>query len=67
MSNAPNESSGSSKRAFWIPNALYNKIRDYVNRHRNAPESMTINAFVREALESKVQEVSEKGKRRGGA
>lgn len=66
---ATTEPTGSNKRAFWLPDALYSNMRDYVSRHRNAPEDLTINQFVRDAIEEKLSSAlaKEKGKRRGGA
>lgn len=63
------EPNGSNKRAFWLPDSLYANVRDYVSRHRNSPEDLTINQFVRDALEEKLSSslAKEKGKRRGGA
>lgn len=54
-----------NKRAFWLPDELYERVRSYVGRHRNAPENMTINQFAREALEEKLgrERPRKKGKR----
>lgn len=54
----------SKKRAFWLPNELYARVSDYVGRHRNAPESMTINSFVREAIEEKLATATSAERRR---
>lgn len=43
------------KRGFWLPNELYFRVKAFVSKHRNAPEDMTINSFVRSALEEKLQ------------
>lgn len=45
-------SSPNDKRTFYLPDTLYAAMRDYVGRHRNAPESLSINEFVRVALET---------------
>lgn len=52
-----------NKRAFWISDSLYEQIHDYVSRHRNSPEDLTINQFVRDAL---VEHLERSLKREGG-
>ncbi len=47
--------STANKRAFWLPDELYEQVKAYVGRHRNAPENMTINQFAREALLEKLE------------
>lgn len=65
MTTTPTTENKSKKRAFWLPDTLYVRLSEYVGRHRNAPESMTINSFVREAIEEKLtsRSASEKRKR----
>ncbi len=43
--------------SFYLPQELFQSISEYVNRHRNAPESMTINAFARNALSRELARV----------
>lgn len=44
----------STKMGFWLSQDLIERMRAHVDKHRNAPENMTINSFVRDALESKL-------------
>ena len=48
----------SNKRAFWIPDDLYERVKIYVDAHRNAPDMLTINQFVRDALEERLNKVT---------
>lgn len=43
-----------SKMGFWISSETIERMREYVDQHRNAPERMTINSFVREAIEEQL-------------
>ncbi len=51
---------GSSKRGFWIPDAIYERVQRYVGQHRNEPDDMSINKFVREALLLKLDQVEKR-------
>lgn len=60
----PSPERASAKRAFWIPDELYEKIRTFVGRHKNEPENMSINGFVRDALDAHLEASTRKEKRR---
>ncbi len=42
------------RRSFWIHDEVYAEVCEYVSRHRNHPDDLTINQFVRDALEAKL-------------
>lgn len=43
--------------SFYLPQELFSAISQFVDRHRNAPESMTINGFARTALSRELARV----------
>lgn len=53
MPNAPT-TPVSGKQTYWIPVSLHEEVKAFVDRRRNAPHFMSINRFVREALEEKL-------------
>lgn len=65
MTNAP-ATKTNGKYAFWLSSEFYDKMRSYVSRHRNAPEDMTINQFVRDALENHLASALKKEGSKGG-
>ncbi|MCC6809956.1 MAG: hypothetical protein IT381_21180 [Deltaproteobacteria bacterium] len=62
MTTAPTKDDAppSSKRAIWMPDELYERLKNYVDKNRNAPRFLSINKFVREAIETAL---SKQGKR----
>ncbi len=65
MPKTTSQTEHNAKRSFWMPDSLYEGVRSYVSRHRNAPEDLTINQFVRDALEAHLHKA--KGRKRGRA
>lgn len=57
MPNAPAQEPQSNKRAFWIPDDLYERVKKHVDRRRSSPHFLTINQFVRDALEERLAKV----------
>ncbi len=51
-----------SRRSFWIHDDTYAKVCKYVSKHRNYPDDLTINQFVRDALEASLSQLA-KGKK----
>lgn len=66
-STMPKTSTTSEKQktfSFYLPPSLYEDVSAFVDRHRNAPESMSINSFAREALREKLERELKKEARR---
>ncbi len=53
-------SHGNSKRGVWLPDAIYARVHAYVAQHRNAPENLSINEFIRQAISAKLEVVEGK-------
>ena len=48
------------KMGFWVARDVMERVRDYVDQHRNAPDNLTLNAFVRQAIESALKRAEKK-------
>lgn len=48
------------KMGFWVSRDVMERVRDYVDQHRNAPDNLTLNAFVRQAIESALKRAEKK-------
>lgn len=50
----------STKMGFWLTGDLIARMRAHVDKNRSAPELMTINSFVRDALEASLSKAEKK-------
>lgn len=62
MTTAPikEDAPPSSKRAIWMPDELYERLKHHVDKNRSAPRFLTINKFVREAIEAALAKTKDK-------